>query len=125
MAKSPESSGLMVATSPAQLVRAEGEVAHRRKWGELRAHLIERGRKPRQAFLFLGNNEGWRFGDKTFVGEFGACLCGFRIQPGDFLAQPFGFGRHVERRDAESAGLGGGAVSHGVGVTSPRCRRRA
>lgn len=34
---------LMVATSPAQLVRAEGEVAHRRKWGELRAHLIGAG----------------------------------------------------------------------------------
>ncbi len=34
---------LMVATTPAQLARAEAEVAHRRHWGELRAHLIGAG----------------------------------------------------------------------------------
>ena len=34
---------LMVATTPAQLARAEAEVAHRRHWGELRAHMIGAG----------------------------------------------------------------------------------
>ena len=33
-------SELMVATNPAQLARAAAEVAHRRAWGEARAHLI-------------------------------------------------------------------------------------
>lgn len=34
---------LMVATTPAQLARAEAEVAHRRHWGEVRAHMIGAG----------------------------------------------------------------------------------
>ncbi len=34
---------LMVATHPAQLERAKAEVAHRRKWGEERAHFVAAG----------------------------------------------------------------------------------
>jgi len=39
---------------------------------------------------------GGALANKTLIGEFGARLVGFRIEPCDFLGQAFAFGRHVD-----------------------------
>ena len=87
------------------------------EFGELVAHLLERGREAREAFFFLGNHQRRRLGDETLVGELAVCLGGFRLEPRDFLCQPFAFGGDVGRSLATDGQLGWGEYLGGYALS--------